>query len=256
MTESSPRLGIERFRVPIGVGSVAALLVIWQLTSSLTLAGRLTGSPVSIVRAIPAVVSDGLLADGLYSLWALASGMAIAIVIGVGLGVLLGWFRRLSYLLEPMLMAFYVTPTVALLPLIVIFAGVGNRSTTIVVVLSAVFPILLNTIAGVRQLDPTWMRAVQAYGGDRLTAFRLVAVRGSLPEIVLGIRLGIGRGLIGVIVAEMYASTDGIGSLLSAYSHAIRISHSFVVVIAIGIVGYALVQGMRLVEERVSRWRR
>ena len=83
-----------------------------------------------------------------------------------------------------------------------------------------------------------------------------MAVRGSLPEIVLGIRLGIGRGLIGVIVAEMYASTDGIGSLLSAYSHAIRISHSFVVVIAIGIVGYALVQGMRLVEERVSRWRR
>jgi ABC-type nitrate/sulfonate/bicarbonate transport system permease component len=256
VTESKPAPGIERLRLPVGVASVAVLLALWQAASALTTAGRLTGSPLSIVRAVPGVVGDGLVADGLYSLGALAWGMAIAIVVGIGLGVLLGWFKRLSYLLEPMLMAFYVTPTVALLPLIVIFAGVGNRSTTLVVVLSAVFPILLNTIAGVRQLDPMWLRAVQAYGGDRWWAFRLVALRGSLPEIVLGIRLGIGRGLIGVIVAEMYASTEGIGSLLSAYSHAVRISQSFVVVIAIGIVGYALVQGMRILEERVSRWRR
>jgi len=247
---------IERLRVVIGVATVAVLLGLWQIASMLGPGGRLTGSPASIVRAVPSVVGDGLFVDGLYSLRALGYGLAIAISAGVVLGVLIGWFKTLSYLLEPMLMSFYITPTVALVPLVVIWTGVGNRSTAVVVALSAIFPILLNTIAGVRQLDPAWLRAVQAYGGDRLTAFRLIALRGALPEIVLGIRLGVGRGLIGVVVAEMYASTEGIGSLLSAYSHAIRISQLFVVVITIGLVGFCIVQVMRTIEERVSRWRR
>jgi ABC-type nitrate/sulfonate/bicarbonate transport system permease component len=247
---------LARLRVPIGIASLVLLLALWQIVSVATEAGRLSGSPLSVVRAIPNVIGDGLIAESLYSLRALVVGMAISIVAGVTLGIALGSVRWLAYLLEPVFMAFYVTPTVAILPLVVIWAGVGNASSTIIVVLSAIFPITINTIAGVRQLDPHWTRSVLAFGGSRLTAFRLVAVNGALPEIILGIRLGIGRALIGVIVAEMYASVQGIGSLMGTYSHAMRISELFVVVIVIGVFGFLIVQAARSVEIRVGAWRR
>jgi sulfonate transport system permease protein len=249
------RNGLARYRVLIGAGAIAVLIVAWQVLSVSTDAGRLSGSPLAVIRAVPNVINDGLVSESLFSLRALVLGLAIAIVAGVALGVLLGSIRRLAYLFEPTLMALYVTPTVALLPLIVIWCGVGNTSTTVIVALSAIFPILVNTMAGVRQLDPHWSRAVTAFGGNRLTAFRLVAIQGSLPEILLGINLGIGRGLIGIIVAEMYASSRGIGSLLNAYTHAIRIPELFVVVIVIGIFGFLLVQGTRTLEERAAAWR-
>jgi sulfonate transport system permease protein len=249
------RNGLARYRIAIGAAATAFTIVAWQLVSMYTEAGRLSGSPVAIIGAIPNVLSDGLIAESLFSLRALVLGLLIAIVLGIALGVLLGSIRRLAYLFEPALMALYVTPTVALLPLIVIWCGVGNASTTVIVALSAVFPILVNTMAGVRQLDPHWSRAVTAFGGDRFTAFRLVAIQGSLPEILVGINLGIGRGLIGIVVAEMYASSQGIGSLLNSYSHAIRIPELFVVVIVIGVFGFALVQGTRTLEERAAAWR-
>jgi sulfonate transport system permease protein len=247
--------GLARYRVVIGAGAIAVLIVAWQLLSVYTDAGRLSSSPLAVIRAVPNVINDGLVAESLFSLRALVLGLAIAIVAGIALGVLLGSIRRLAYLFEPTLMALYVTPTVALLPLIVIWCGVGNASTTVIVALSAIFPILVNTMAGVRQLDPHWSRAVTAFGGNRLTAFRLVAIQGSLPEILVGINLGIGRGLIGIVVAEMYASSRGIGSLLNAYTHAIRIPELFVVVIVIGIFGFLLVQGTRTLEERAAAWR-
>jgi ABC-type nitrate/sulfonate/bicarbonate transport system permease component len=253
-TAATPAL--RRLRVPIALAAIVAVFVLWQAVSMYTTAGRLSGSPTSVIAAIPNVFNDGFGAAALYSLRALTIGMAISIVFGVALGILFGSVRWLAYLLEPAFMAFYVTPTVAILPLVVIWAGVGNASTTIIVVLSAIFPILINTVAGVRQLDPQWTRSVLAYGGSRLTAFRLVALQGSLPEILLGIRLGIGRALIGVIVAEMYASVQGVGSLLGTYSHAMRISELFVVVAIIGIFGFLIVQAARILEVRASAWRR
>jgi ABC-type nitrate/sulfonate/bicarbonate transport system permease component len=244
------------YRAVIGAGAIVVLLALWQVISVATEAGRLSGSPISVIAAIPSVVNDGLVKESLFSLRALIYGLAIALVLGVGFGVLLGSIRKLSYLFEPAFMALYVTPTVALLPLIVIWCGVGNASTTVIVALSAVFPILVNTIAGVQQLEPQWARAVLAFGGSRMQAFRMVAVQGALPEIILGIRLGVGRGLIGIIVAEMYASSEGIGSLLNSYSHAVRVPQLFVVVFVIGIFGFIVVQAIRSLEVRASVWRR
>lgn len=243
-------------RASIGAASILLLLVLWQVISMTTAAGKLSSSPIEVVLAVPTVLGDGLVAQSLYSLQGFVIGMALAIVIGIGLGLVLGSSRRLTFLLEPTIMAFYITPTVALLPLVAIWVGVGSKSTAIIVLLSALFPILINTIAGLRQADPAWSRTIRAFGGDRLMTFRLADVPGALPEILLGIELGIGRGLIGIIVAEMYASSQGIGFMLDTYTRAYRISELCVVVFVIGIVGFGLVQGMRVVEERVSGWRR
>jgi len=245
----------ERYRGLIGSAVVIALLGLWQLVSVTTAAGRLSSSPVAVFLAVPEVLRDGLALQSLYSLQAFVVGMIAAIAAGVLLGLFLGSMRVLTYLLEPSLMAFYITPTIALLPLVVIWLGVGNTSTAFIVFLSAVFPIVINTIAGMRQSDPAWSRTIRAFGGGRLLTFCLADVPGALPEIVLGIRLGIGRGLIGIIVAEMYASSRGLGFLLDTYSRAYRISDLCVVVFAIGIVGFAMVQGVRLFEDRTARWR-
>jgi ABC-type nitrate/sulfonate/bicarbonate transport system permease component len=256
MVNASARAGLERYRVPIGVAAVLAVLLLWQLVSVTTEAGRLSSSPVAVALAIPQVLGDGLVRESLYSLQGFAIGMALAVLLGIGLGLFLGTLPRLAFLLEPALMAFYITPTVALLPLIVIWFGVGSGSTAVIVFLSAVFPILINTMAGLRQGDPAWRRTIRAFGGGRLLTFRLADLPGALPEIVLGIRLGIGRGIIGIVVAEMYASSKGLGSLLDIYTRAYRISELCVVVFAIGIAGCLLVQGMKVVEDRVSLWRR
>lgn len=243
-------------RAPIGAASVLLLLALWQVISVTTAVGKLSSSPVAVAMAVPTVLGDGLAEQSLYSLQGFAIGMALAIAFGIALGLVLGSSRRLTFLLEPTIMAFYITPTIALLPLVAIWAGVGSKSTAIIVMLSALFPILINTIAGLRQADPAWSRTIRAFGGDRVMTFRLADVPGALPEILLGIELGIGRGLIGVIVAEMYASSRGIGFMLDTYTRAYRISELCVVVFAIGIVGFALVQGMRLIEDRVSGWRK
>jgi NitT/TauT family transport system permease protein len=242
-------------RVAIGCAGVAALLAAWQLASVATAAGRLSSSPTAVLLAIPAVVRDGLVAQSLVSAQAFALGMAAAIVVGVLLGLALGSTRALAELLEPSLMSFYLTPTIAVLPLAVIWLGVGTPSAAFIVFLSAVFPIAINTIAGLRQSDPAWSRTIRAFGGGRVATFALAAIPGALPEIVLGVRLGIGRGLIGIIVAEMYASSRGLGFLLDTYSRAYRISELCVVVFAIGFVGFALVQAVRVFEDRAARWR-
>jgi len=249
---------VERIdvRASIGAASVFLLLLLWQVISMTTAAGKLSSSPIAVVLAVPTVLNDGLVEQSLYSLQGFAIGMGLAIGGGVALGLLLGSSRRLTFLLEPTIMAFYITPTIALLPLVAIWVGVGSKSTAIIVMLSALFPILINTIAGLRQADPTWSRTIRAFGGDRLTTFRLADIPGALPEILLGIELGIGRGLIGIIVAEMYASARGIGFMLDTYTRAYRISELCVVVFAIGIVGFGFVQGMRAIEQSVSGWRR
>jgi sulfonate transport system permease protein len=244
-----------RNRTLIGTATIVVLLALWQLASVATVAGKLSSSPIAVVLAIPDVLHDGLIREGLFSLQAFAVGIVAAIVVGVTLGLFLGSMRVLTYLLEPALMAFYITPTVALLPLAVIWLGVGNTSTAFIVFLSAVFPIAINTIAGIQQSDPAWSRAIRAFGGGRLLTFALADIPGAFPEIILGIRLGIGRGLIGIIVAEMYASSRGLGFLLDTYTRAYRISDLCVVVFAIGLVGFAMVQAVRVFEERTARWR-
>lgn len=234
---------------------IVLLLVAWQIVSVTTAAGRLSSSPVAVALAIPGVLRDGLAAQSLYSLQAFIIGMLLAVAVGIPLGLALGSSRILTNLTEPTLMAFYITPTIAILPLAVIWLGVGTGSTTAIVMLSALFPIVINTIAGMRQSDPAWSRTIRAFGGNALQRFLFADVPGALPEIILGIRLGIGRGLIGIIVAEMYASSRGLGFLLDTYTRAYRIGDLCVVVFAIGIVGYALVQVMRTVEDRAGAWR-
>ena len=122
------------------------------------------------------------------------------------------------------------------------------------VFLGVVFPILVNTAVGIREVDPVWIRAVKSFGGNEWDIFTKVLLPGSIPPVMTGIRLGVGRGLLGVVVSEMYAGTEGIGYQIDLYASAFRVTELIALIAIVSILGFVLVNLVRLAEERVRQW--
>jgi len=142
-------------------------------------------------------------------------GFVLAVAVGVPAGILLGWYRKALAMFDPLINALYATPRIALYPLIIIWFGIGSGSKIFVVFLSAMLPILTNTIAGVRNLDADLLRASRAFCATDRQIFKTVALPFSVPFIVTGVRQGVAHGLIGIIIAEMSAGNEGIGFMIS-----------------------------------------
>ncbi|HHT9133012.1 MAG TPA: ABC transporter permease, partial [Candidatus Tripitaka californicus] len=149
-------------------------------------------------------------------------GMALGALVGIPLGLLVGYNRLASELLDPLLMAFNATPRVALVPLIVVWFGVGIWAKAIVAFAGAFFPIAVTLAAGLKSVDPSWLRAARSFGCTEGQIFRHILLPGSVPYLMAGLRLGIGRAVIGVIIAEMFAATKGIGQLMAFSSAAVK----------------------------------
>jgi ABC-type nitrate/sulfonate/bicarbonate transport system permease component len=182
-------------------------------------------------------------------------GFVLSLVVGVPLGVALGRYRTPGLLLDPLLMAVYTTPRVAMMPLLVVAFGVGFGATIAVVFLGAVFPIMVNTAVGVREIDPVLIRAVRSFGGNEWNIFTKVLLPGAVPPIITGIRLGVGRGILGMVVGEMYAATEGIGQRISLYGSSFLVPELMALIIVVSLLGFLFVSLIRLVEERF-RYRR
>jgi ABC-type nitrate/sulfonate/bicarbonate transport system permease component len=200
-------------------------------------------------------VADGVFTThGPASLYAILLGFAPAILIGIVGGAIIGFSRRLTYLFEPLIMAFYITPRIALIPLLIMWLGIGLESKVAIVFLSGVFPIMVNSLAGVQNVDSLWVRSGVAFGATRQQVIGKVVIPGALPSIMAGIRLGFGRAMIGVIVAEMYVSLAGMGRLLRTYQNSVRMDALFVVIVIVTVFGFLGVQLLRAIEKRVSPW--
>ena len=245
-------------RALVGAATVIVALLTWQI-----LGGRagsvadLVASPTAVARATMALAASGeLIHHGWVSLQELAAGFALAAVVGVALGVALGRSRLLRGLLDPVVMAFNVTPRFALLPLLVVWLGVGVASKVAVVFLGALFPIIVNTQAGAQHVDPLWVRATRALGARPLQVAVKVVLPATLPAVMTGLRLGLGRAVVGVIVAEMYVSLAGVGQLLMLYGNAGRTAELIALATLVALCGSLGVAGLRRLETRLSPWRR
>jgi sulfonate transport system permease protein len=181
--------------------------------------------------------------------------MALALITAIPLGLVLGTSRRLRLFIEPPLMALYTAPRLVLLPILIVWLGIGMASKVAVVFLGAVFPIIINTIAGIRDADQRLIQAARAFGASQLDIYLKVLIPGSLPAILLGIRLGIGRGLLSVIVGEMFVSEAGIGYQLMSYGQSMQIDKMLVYAFVVSIFGYALTVSVQLIESHVRSWR-
>ena len=230
----------------------------WEVAGSRTSVSRdLISHPTEVLSVGATMVASGELGHhALVSLQEFVYGFAPAVGLGLLIGLAVGQSRRFRYLCEPLLMALYTAPRIALIPVLVIWLGVGMASKVAAVFLGGLLPILVNTAAGVQQLDPLWVRAVRAYGATRLQLLVKVTLPGSLPAVMAGIRLGLGRAIIGLVVGEMYVSLAGIGRLVQDYGQAGRTAELVVLVSLIALFGFLLIQLVRRVEAWLGGWPR
>lgn len=229
----------------------------WQVVSWLKLANeRIISSPAGVLKALYVFVFGGDLLDNIWiSAQEFLIGMFFALVIGVVLGLLMGWYKRIGLLLDPIVMTFYTLPRDALLPVIIVWLGIGLASKAAVVFLGAVFPLIVNMGTGIRETDPMMIKAARSFGASQSEIFRKILLPSCLPYLMAGVRLGIGRGVTGVIIAEMYVSTKGIGALIMKAQIGLATDNLFALVLFTATLGYVLITLARKVENHVGRWR-
>jgi ABC-type nitrate/sulfonate/bicarbonate transport system permease component len=182
-------------------------------------------------------------------------GLALAITIGIPLGLAAGWYRRFSYAAEPFLSALNATPQVAFLPLIVVWVGTGMGARVLIIFLLAVLPIAINAHAAVRTTDPRLIKVAASFGAGDWRMFRTIILPGSLPFLLAGLRLAIGRGMIGVVVGEIYGSAAGVGAMISQAGARFQTDKVFVGVLTIVAAGVILAEIVQRIERRLDVWR-
>lgn len=241
------------------LGGIAVVLVIgiWQaLWSAGKISPLFMSGPSAIAnRFWQDLLHGNLLSDLGYSGKNFVIGFLIAAVTGVGAGVLIGWYKRLEMITGPFMSALYATPRVAMVPLIIIWFGIGMWSKVFIVFISAFFPILINTIGGIQAVDRDLLRAARAFCATDRQIFTTVAIPGAVPFILTGIRQGVALGLIGVVVGEMFGGSQGIGFMVAYGGQTFATDTLFVGVIIIAAAGIILSALAEQLERRFSRWR-
>jgi len=240
-----------------GIGAVLVFLAGWELFgSSGSVLARYISKPSQVVQAGAEWLSGGDFYRHLQiSLQEIFGGFLLAVAAGVLGGLLMGRSRIIRGLFDPLVMALYATPLVALIPLLIIWFGIGVGSKIAAVFLFAVFPVLLNTITGIRQVDPLLIRAGRSFGASEWQLFTKILLPGSIPAIISGIRLGWGKAMIGMVIGEMYVSTAGLGHLISSLGNSMKMGDLFFVILIVAGMGYVGSNLLLRLEEKVMVWR-
>ncbi len=245
-------------RAILGLLSVALFVAAWELllTYVVPLNPFFFTKPSLIAAAFKEQLFDGKLwRDLAISSRAFVWGFTCAVAVGIPLGAVMGWRRRVEYTLDPFLTALYASPLVAIAPLIIIVFGVGLPAKAVLVFLLSVFPFVFNTFAGVKSADPLLINVVRAFGGKERDLYLKVILPGALPYIAAGARLGIGRALVGIIVGEFYAASEGIGFAISQAGDTYRLPDMFVGIIMMSLIAVLLTEIMRKLESALAPWR-
>lgn len=208
-----------------------------------------------IVEVVWRDLSEGLLITAArVSLTNLAVGMLIAAAIGISLGLIIGETKRLRLILDPYIHFFRSVPQSALVPLIIGAMGIGAAPKIYAVAFACVWPILLNTIDGVRGVEPTVRSVSKVFGVPRMLYYRRVVLPGAMPQIVAGLRVALPIGIVVMVVSELFASNEGLGFYILNSSATFRIPETWGGAILVGVIGYILVILFSLFERRVLSW--
>ena len=236
--------------------SVVTFLLVWELLPRSGLVKPLfTSSPSRIATAAVALAQDGLWHDIVVTVTEFALGFGLAVLIGIPFGILLGWNRTFRAVFEPFVTTLYAVPRIALMPLIILWLGIGIQSKVAVVFLGAIFPIIVSVHAGMRTLDEALVRCARSFGANDRQVLRTVALPSSVPFMIAGVRLGVGRGLVGVIVAEFVAAQAGIGHMMNRAGATFQTDKVFVGVILLAMFGLILTGLLKWLESRFDAWR-
>jgi NitT/TauT family transport system permease protein len=247
---------------PVGASTLRALLSLVIVAIAWEIAGR-TGrwplilAPISDIwgRFLQLAGSGELARDVAVSLNEFIVGFAVAAVFGILLGILIASSKAARDFIDPWVSAVYATPTVALAPLFIFVFGIDAPSKMAVVFLLAVFPIVINTATGITSTDQVYIEAARSFSANRVQIFTKVLIPSALPFIIAGLRLGIGRGLVGVVVGEFIGARAGLGYLIFKSSQGFQIDAMWVGVFLLAGTGVVAVSILQRVERRMAPWR-
>ena len=213
-------------------------------------------SPSAIAVAFVNLTASGELPQAIASsLLAFSVGMAFAIVVGIAIGVAMGRVRMLEYILEPYVNALYSTPSIALIPLFILWFGVGLVSKIIIIFTLSVFIVIINTFSGVKNLSQGVIDIGAAFGASERQIFWKVVLPAALPFIMTGLRLAVGRGVLAMIVAEFFTSIAGLGGMIVKYGNFFETAKMFVPIIVVSLLGVTFVEIIKYIEKRLAPWK-
>jgi NitT/TauT family transport system permease protein len=238
----------------IRVVSLAIALLLWEI-AAWNVDPVLFTSPTKVAVAAYKMVLSGELWTYLWpSLVVLAIGFALAVVAGIAIGLLLARFWVLDIALNVYITFLYSIPSVALVPLIVLWAGFDTMAKVIILFLFAFFPMVINTYQGVKSVDPKLLEVGRAFRCSEGQLWANIVLPASLPFIVTGLRLALGRGLIGMVLADLYTAISGIGYLIVRTASTYQVDKMFVPIVTLGLLGVTLTALLRLAEKKVAPW--
>ena len=241
----------------VRLASVAVVLAAWQLYAP-HVNPIFLRPPSQVGGAFLALAADGvLLSATAESVHNLLIGLALALVVGLGVGLATARSWLAYNAVNPWLTALYATPSVALVPFMSLWLGIGDTAKVAVIAVFAVFPILVNTQQGVRYVDPELLEVARSFSSSERRLWRDVLLPGALPFIFAGVRLAIPRALVGMVLAEFLISVGGgLGSLIIVYQNTFRVDRMLVPVIVVALMGVLLIGAVQWLEGRLAPWAR
>jgi NitT/TauT family transport system permease protein len=259
--QASARLASRRRRrrestqvLAVRVVSLSVMLVLWQIVGS-QIDPILFTTPVAVFRAAVKMIGSGELWQYLApSLLVFVYGLALAAVAGISMGLALARYRLLDAAFDIYITFLYSTPTVALVPLIVLWAGYDMTAKVIILFLFAFFPLVINTYQGVKNVDKNLLEVGKAFRCSERQLWINIVIPAALPFIVTGLRLAVGRALIGMVLADLYTAISGIGYLIVRTASTFQIDRMFVPIVTLGLLGVLSTALLRLLEKKVAPW--
>jgi ABC-type nitrate/sulfonate/bicarbonate transport system permease component len=242
----------------LGVGFLALVIVAWEVAARMSGAKAAMFPPPSAVAAtLATMLADGRIARPLVeSLVRLAAGYAAALVLAVGLGVTMGYSRIAHNLFEPLVELIRPIPKPALVAPLIFFLGLGDAMKVTVVALGVFFPILVNTIQGVRGIERGYVEAARTFGFGTVTILGKVMLPAALPQIFAGMHISLGIGFVLVIIAELISADGGLGFAIVNAQRSFRVKEMYAWVVVLAVTGYAMNELFLLLRARLLAWHR
>lgn len=244
-------------RLVVGLSGFISVLLLWEFA---TRAGLLRAvffsSPTAIVGAASTLVAHGTIWEDVgVSMEEFALGFVSASVTGILVGIAAGWNRRVNALTSPWIAAWYATPHIALIPLIVLWFGIGLWYKVFYVFLVAFFSVTINTLVGVQSVEQSYLEVARSFGAGQRTLLRTVVLPAAVPYVLTGLRLGAGRAWVGVVVSELVGANHGLGYLINLSGQMLNMAQAMFGIVLLGVFGIAIGELMRRVERRFDIWR-
>jgi ABC-type nitrate/sulfonate/bicarbonate transport system permease component len=238
----------------ITAASIAVVLGVWEIFGR-QVDPLFASYPSQIASSFWTLLTSGELLPACWeSLKALLVGYGLAIIVGIAIGLLIGASRVARAALEIYVTAGFSTPMVALVPLFVLWFGLGFTAKVAMVFTMAVFPVIINTADGVRSIPDSWLEVGRAFAASRLTIVRTIIVPAAVPAIMTGLRIAIGRAVVGVVVAEFFTAIGGLGGIIINAGNNFDTSTMFVPIIILMLLGVGLTTLVGIVERRAAQW--